>query len=35
VTGGDILSAPNAADLVIASNAGPSAVTVTVSPAGT
>jgi len=35
VTGGDVVSAPNAAELVIASNAGASAVTVTVSPAGT
>jgi endoglycosylceramidase len=33
VTGGEVVSAPNAADLVIASNAGASAVTV--SPAGT
>jgi endoglycosylceramidase len=35
VTGGDVVSAPNAAELVIASNTGASAVTVTVSPAGT
>ncbi|WP_428341733.1 cellulase family glycosylhydrolase [Mycobacterium sp.] len=35
VTGGDVLSAPNAAQLVIASNAGASAVTVTVRAAGT
>lgn len=35
VTGGEVVSAPNAADLVIASNAGASTVTVTVSPAAT
>jgi endoglycosylceramidase len=34
VTGGDVMSAPNAAELVIASN-GASTVTVTVSAAGT
>jgi endoglycosylceramidase len=34
VTGGEVMSAPNAAELVIASN-GASTVTVTVSPAGT
>ncbi|HXO57750.1 MAG TPA: endoglycoceramidase, partial [Mycobacterium sp.] len=35
VTGGDVMSAPNAAELVIASNSGASTVTVTVSAAGT
>jgi len=35
VTGGEVVSAPTASDLVIASNAGASTVTVTVSPAGT
>jgi endoglycosylceramidase len=35
VTGGEVVSAPHAADLVIASNAGASTVAVTVSPAGT
>jgi endoglycosylceramidase len=34
VTGGEVLSAPNAAELVIASIAGASAVSVTVSAAG-
>jgi endoglycosylceramidase len=33
VTGGEVVSAPNAADLVIASNSGASTVSVTVSPA--
>ncbi|BBX48854.1 cellulase family glycosylhydrolase [Mycobacterium cookii] len=33
VTGGEVVSAPNAADLVISSNAGASAITVTVTPA--
>lgn len=35
VTGGEVVSAPNASDLIIASNAGASTVAVTVSPAGT
>jgi endoglycosylceramidase len=35
VTGGEVVSTPNASELVIASNAGASTVTVTVSPAGT
>jgi endoglycosylceramidase len=35
VTGGEVVSAPNAAELVIASNSGASTVTVTVSAAGT
>jgi endoglycosylceramidase len=35
VTGGEVVSAPNAAELVIASNSGASAVSVTVSAAGT
>ena len=35
VTGGEVLSGPNAAELVIASNSGASTVTVTVSAAGT
>jgi endoglycosylceramidase len=35
VTGGEVVSAPNAAELVIASSSGASTVTVTVSPAGT
>jgi endoglycosylceramidase len=35
VTGGEVLSAPNAAELVIASSGGASAVSVTVSAAGT
>jgi endoglycosylceramidase len=35
VTGGEVVSAPNASELVIASNAGATTVTVTVSPAGT
>jgi len=35
VTGGEVVSAPNAAELVIASNPGASAVSVTVSAAGT
>jgi endoglycosylceramidase len=35
VTGGEVLSAPNAAELVIGSSFGASTVTVTVSPAGT
>ena len=34
VTGGEVVSAPNAAELVIASNTGASTVSVTVSPAG-
>jgi endoglycosylceramidase len=34
VTGGEVVSTPNASDLVIASNAGASTVTVTVSSAG-
>jgi len=33
VTGGEVVSAPNAADLVIASNSGASTISVTVSPA--
>jgi endoglycosylceramidase len=33
VTGGEVVSAPNAAELVIASNAGATTLTVTVSPA--
>ncbi|MGA9492509.1 MAG: cellulase family glycosylhydrolase, partial [Mycobacterium sp.] len=33
VTGGEVISAPNATDLVISSNAGASAITVTVTPA--
>jgi len=35
VTGGEVVSAPNASDLVIASNPGAATVSVTVSPAGT
>ena len=35
VTGGEVVSAPNAAELVIASSPGASAVTITVSAAGT
>jgi endoglycosylceramidase len=35
VTGGEVVSAPNAAELVIASSSGAGTVTVTVSPAGT
>jgi endoglycosylceramidase len=35
VTGGEVVSAPNASDLIITSNAGASTVAVTVSPAGT
>ena len=35
VAGGEVVSAPNASDLIIASNAGASTVAVTVSPAGT
>jgi endoglycosylceramidase len=35
VTGGEVVSTPNASELVIASNAGASTVTVTVSPTGT
>jgi endoglycosylceramidase len=35
VTGGEVVSPPNAAELVIASNSGASTVTVTVSPVGT
>ena len=35
VTGGEVVSAPNAAELVIASNSGASTVTVSVSAAGT
>jgi endoglycosylceramidase len=34
VTGGEVVSAPNAAELVIASNSGAGTVSVTVSPAG-
>ena len=34
VTGGEVVSTPNASELVIASNAGASTVTVTVSSAG-
>jgi endoglycosylceramidase len=34
VTGGEVVSAPNAAELVIASNTGASTVSITVSPAG-
>ena len=35
VTGGEVVSAPNAAELVIASNSGANTVTVSVSAAGT
>jgi endoglycosylceramidase len=35
VTGGEVVSTPNASELVIASNAGASTVSVTASPAGT
>ncbi|OBI32513.1 hypothetical protein [Mycolicibacter sinensis] len=35
VTGGEVISAPNAPALIIASNAGATAVSVTVSPAAT
>jgi endoglycosylceramidase len=35
VTGGEVVSAPNAAELVIASNSGASTISVTVSPDGT